>query len=127
LCDALAATDRTVKSKKNSSDVISEVVFSEIVEMPVHEKKEDHKTYLEKTLDFSLFDLPNLGTGPKAPVFLLEMIMIVLECRRCGEKMKMLIAVHTLQVVYHRTSRFPIWKYKVQAKKKSQRWMSVLF
>jgi len=70
LYDALAPTDRTVKSKINTSDVISKVVFSETIEMPVHEKKQDHKTYLEKILDFSLFDLPNLGTGPKAPVFL---------------------------------------------------------
>ena len=69
----LSLEDRVCSSKINVSDVFSEVVFQEIEVMPEYQKRREHKTLeLERTLDFSLFDLPYLGTGPNAPIFVME-------------------------------------------------------
>jgi hypothetical protein len=70
---ALSAQDRVCSSKINQHDVISEVIFSEIVECEVPERKQDHTQYpLEKSLDFTYFDLPNIGYGASSAVFIID-------------------------------------------------------
>jgi hypothetical protein len=64
--------DRLCSSKINMSDIVSEVVFTEIEPIREEESRQRHFSEIERTLDFTLFDFPNLGSGPGAPVFIVD-------------------------------------------------------
>jgi hypothetical protein len=50
-----------------------QIVFTEIIETPAPESRREKKTLdIERTLDFSIFDLPKLGSGNSAPVFIID-------------------------------------------------------